>query len=296
MLLLIPSTCERSSFMDLTREIGRNFFLFGLREDEKMGDTFRGAAISPTNQRTDYMIMAVSIGIVFALAVGGFVMAANSYGDQNQSPIDDPQKIVLDNFDPAEIAQPQTLRELDFVLESESGCWGPLCTEQGSIEVVDYNIPEFLPLCITNEFLRGWYVDVLVYGGYSPWAEGGYIDVWQKGDFQGRINIVWTQTEEGPCAYDSWRATFYVVEEFGLESNQYPDVAPWEINYPADQQTIPGKCVYLEFMTYWTGCVPGEEPSQDFTIIQSQLFYSFSKCFILTLQTHIQTIQPNHTS
>jgi hypothetical protein len=24
-------------------------------------------------------------------------------------------------------------------------------------------------------------------------------------------------------------------------------------------------------MTYWTGCVPGEEPSQDFTIIHSQL-------------------------
>ena len=67
------------------------------------------------------MIMVVSVGIVLALAVGGFIMAANSLGDQDQCLIDDPQKIVLDNidFDLVETAQPLTLRELDFVLESE---------------------------------------------------------------------------------------------------------------------------------------------------------------------------------
>jgi hypothetical protein len=260
-----------------------------------MGDTFRGAAISPTNQRTDRMILIISMGIVFALAVGGFIMAVNSYGGQNQSPIDDPQKVILDSFDSAEIAQPQSLREIDFVMESESGCWGPLCTETGYIEVVDYNIPEFLPLCIDSAYLEEWYVDVLVYGGYNPWESGGYIDVWQKGEYKGTINIMWTYMGKGQCcAYDYWRATFW-TDQICLESNQYPDVAPWEINYPADQRTIPGKCVTFEIMTYWTGCVPGEVPSQDFTIIQSQLFYSFSKCFILTLQTHIQTIPPNHT-
>ena len=251
-----------------------------------MGDTFRGTAISPSDERTNHMIMVLSIGIVLALAVGGFVMAVNSYGDQNQSPIDDPQKIVLDNFDLAEVAQPQTLRELDFVMESESGCWGPLSTDVGSIEVVDYNIPDVLPLCLNNEYLRQWYVDVLVYGGYNPWESGGYIDVWQKGEYKGTIDIMWTYLAKGECcAYDYWRATFYVVEDNCLESNQYPDVDPWRINYPADQDTIPGKCVYFDIMTYWTGCVPGEEPSQDFTIIQSQSFYTFSKskCFILTL-------------
>ncbi len=238
-----------------------------------MGDTFRGAAISSIDERTDRMIMVVSIGILFALAVGGFVMAVNSYGDQNQSLIDDPQKIILDNFDSSEIAQPQNLRELDFVMESESGCWGPLCTEAGYIEVENYNIPDVLPLCIDSEYLREWYVDVLVYGGYKPWESGGYIDVWQKGAYKGTINIVWTWLGKGEsCAYDYWRATFWTAETISLESNQYPDVAPWEINYPENQRTIPGKCVNFEIMTYWTGCVPGEEPSQDFTIIHSQLF------------------------
>jgi hypothetical protein len=99
--------------------IGRST-LSGLREDENMGDTYRGAATSLTEQRTNRMILILSIGIVFTLAVGGFVVV-NSYGDQDQSPLDDPQKIVLDNvdFDLAETAQLQALREPDFVMESE---------------------------------------------------------------------------------------------------------------------------------------------------------------------------------
>lgn len=238
-----------------------------------MGETSRGAAESLTEQRADRMILVVSIVILFTLAVGGFVMAVNSYGDQNESLIDDQHKIILDSSDPVETAQPQSLREIDFVMESESGCWGPLCTEQGWIEIDSYNIPDVLPLCIDSAYLREWYVDVYVYGGYNPWEAGGYIDVWQKGEYKGKINIVWTHIGDGPCcAYDMWRATFWTAEMICLESNQYPDVAPWDINWADGQQTIPGKCVTFEIMTYWTGCEPGEEPSQDFTIIHSQLF------------------------
>jgi hypothetical protein len=194
----------------------------------------------------------------------------------------------MEDFDLDEIAQLRTLREPDFVMESESGCWGPLCTEQGWIEITDENLPDELALCINNEYLREWYVDVLVFGGYNPWETGGYIDVWQKGEFQGRINIFWTHIGDGPCcAYDYWRATFYVCEDICLESNQYPDVYPWDINWPDGQETIPGKCVMFEIMTYWTGCVPGEEPSQDFTIIHSQSCWVLSKRFILNLKTNI---------
>ncbi|MFX1606444.1 MAG: hypothetical protein ACFFDD_11095, partial [Promethearchaeota archaeon] len=85
-----------------------------------MGETYRGSATPLTRQRTDQMILLISIGIVLALAVGGFVVAVNSYGDQNTSPLDDPQKIVMDCFDPAESAQLQSLREPGFVWESES--------------------------------------------------------------------------------------------------------------------------------------------------------------------------------
>jgi hypothetical protein len=273
--------------------------LFGLREDEKMGESYGDSATPSTERRTTRMILIISIGLVFALTVGGFVVAANNLGNQDQDPVIDVQEIDLDYFDSAEIAQSLFLREPSFVMESESGNWGPLCTEQGYIEFAGEYLPDVLPLCITNEFLADWYVDVLVYGGYKPWEMGSYIDVWQKGDYQGRICVVWTHIADGPCcAYDYYRATFYVMEDICLESNQYPDVYPWDINFPDGQDTIPGKCVMFEIMTYWTGCVPGEEPSQDFTIIHSHSQRAFSKWFILTLQTKHPTIQdnPNHTS
>ena len=86
-----------------------------------MAKTSRGAAKSLTEERTDRMILILSIGIVFTLAVGGFAIAANGLGDQGQSPLDNRQTTVLDNFDLVETAQLQTEREIDFVLGSESG-------------------------------------------------------------------------------------------------------------------------------------------------------------------------------
>jgi hypothetical protein len=260
-----------------------------------MGETSRGAATSLTEERINHMIILVSIGILFTLAVGGFVMAANSLGDQKQqSPIDDPQKIVLDNFDLAETAQLQALREPDFVMESESGCWGPMCTEQGSIDFYAENLPTCLPLCITNQTLAGYFVDVVVYGGYKPWAFGSYIDVCQKGDHY-TIYIQWTEIAgTGGCCATFYEATFYVLDDFCLESSQYPAVcAPWDINQtPGD--TIPLKEVWLHIYTQWTGCRPHEMPSQDFTIIHSQSYQAFSKQIILTVKTRIPYIHLKH--
>jgi len=217
------------------------------------------------------MILVISIGIVFTLAVGGFAIAANNLGDQNQSSLDNRQTTVLDNFDLVENAQLQSLRELSFVMESESGCWGPLSTEQGYIDFYADYLPTELPLCIDNMTLSGWYVDVMVLGGYKPWTTGGYINVIQKYDYMGTINILWTpiQVAGGPCCVDYYRATFYVEADFCLESNQYPDVnLPWQIDHE-DPETIPEKDVCLSITTYWTGCIPHETPSQDFTIIHS---------------------------
>jgi hypothetical protein len=238
-----------------------------------MGDTFRGTAIPLTNQRTDRMILIVSMGLVFALVVGGFVMAVNNDGDCDQELVD-VQLIKEDGLDPVEIAQQQYLGLPDFVMESESGCWGPLCTEQGYIDFVGDNLPDLLPLCIDNDYLAQWYVDIIVYGGYKPWMYGSYIDVWQKGEYKGTIDITWTWTGKGECcAYDYYRATFSVVEKICLESNQYPDVDPWTLTVDDGYRTIPGKCVNFEIYTYWTGCEPGVDPSQDFTIIHSQSFW-----------------------
>jgi hypothetical protein len=238
------------------------------------------------------MIVVISIALVFVLVVGGFVVAANLRGGQNQSPTDDDQEnIVIDHFDPVETAQLQTLREPDFVMESESSCWGPLCTEQGSIDFYGENIPNCLPLCITNNTLAGYYVDVVVYGGYTPWEFGSYIDVWQKGENKGTIYVQWTPvTGTGDCCATFYRATFYVEDDFCLESSQYPAVnAPWAISHsPGD--TIPGKEVCLRIHTQWTGCRPHEQPSQDFTIIHSHSYQAFSKWIILAVKTRIPYI------
>jgi hypothetical protein len=271
--------------VDLSREIGRNSFFSGLREDEKMGDTSRGAATTLPEQRTDQMMIIVSITLVVALVVGGFVVAANIYGDQNRSPPDDDQQIIaMDNVDPAGTAPLQTSREPDFVMESESSCWGPLYTEQGSIDFYAMNLPEdYLPLCINTGTLADYWVDVIVYGGYTPAEFASYIDVYQKDDYKGRINVHWTQTTgTGDCCATFFHATFYVDQPFCLDSSQYPTVnSPWKIDMtPGD--LIPDKEVCLKIHTEWSGCVPGG--NQDFTIIHSHSHQALSKCSILTVK------------
>lgn len=237
-----------------------------------MGDTRSGNAVSPAeNKLTDEMYL-ICIGLIFALAVGSMTVVADLNG-QN----DAVQELTIPDFRERVLAQGVDVPDAGFetnifVSESDCGCWGPFDTEQGWIEIDRYNIPEELPLCINNDYLAQWYVDVWVYGGYNPWEIGGYIEVYQKGAMVGVINIAWTWVEKGPCcAYDKWEATFWLDEPFCLESNQYPDVAPWCIDWPDGQETIPGKEVYMRIVTHWTGCVPGEEPSQDFTIICSHV-------------------------
>jgi hypothetical protein len=226
------------------------------------------------------MILIVSITMVFALAVGGFVMAANIYGNQDQSPTDDIQQTVKDYFDPAETAPLQTLRKSGFVMESECDCW-TFHTERGYIDWY-WNIPTELPLCIDNDTLLGWGLTVFVYGGYEP--IGGDILLTQKGDDKGIIYIQWTHAGKGPCcAYDYWDASFYVLDDICLDSDQYPEEVG--VGY------IPDKYVWFNWCTDWTGC---PQPDQRFTIIHSHSFRAFSKSLILTRQT--QTLNPHQNN
>ena len=226
-----------------------------------MGETFRGSATQLTDERIDHMMMVLTIGIIFTLAVGGFIVAANSFGDQDHRPNDDPQKVILDSFVPVETAQPQTSRELAFVKETESGCWGPFNTEKGWIMWDGYYFPDELPLCITNDTIANWYIYALSYGGYEPY--GGYMNVYQKYEYKGTIYFEWADAGKGNfdcCTYNWYLATFYVTDNFCLDSNQYPD-ASGLTGY------IPDKEVCFSFETWWTGC--GHE-SQHFTVIHSQ--------------------------
>lgn len=239
-----------------------------------MGETSRGAAKSLTAQRTDQMILILSIGIVFTLAVGGFAIAVNSIGDQKQSPSD------LDNFDLVETANLQTLRELDFVLGSESG-EAVFDTEVGKIEVLDWYMPDIMPLCLTQAELDQWYVNLLVIGGYELVC--GYIDVWQKGDYKGTIYLNWT-TDHGPmCCMEYYYISFY-ADPICLDSNQYPEVcAPFDLCAPFD--TIPDKEVHFDLSTCWTGC---EQPDQHFMITPAQSLLAFSKSLLLSSTNSIR--------
>jgi hypothetical protein len=262
--------------------------LFGLREDEKMGETYRGSATQLTEERTDQMIVMISIGLVLALVVGGFVVAAHSYGDQKQEPTDNNQQnIVIDYFDPAGTAPLQALREPDFVMESERSCLGPFYTVQGNIDFYEVILPtDYLPLCINTAELANYYVDVVVLGGYTPADLGSWIDVCQKDDYKGRIYVQWTERTDivGDCCETFFHGTFYVVDDFCLDSSQYPAVnAPWTID-PAAGGMIPDKEVYFRIHSEWSGCTPGGD--QDFTIIHSHSHQAFSEWIILISKTN----------
>ena len=258
---------------------------------ENLGVTSRGSATQLTEQRTDQMIMVVSIALVLALVVGGFVVAAHSVGGQDGSPALHEQSAVLDSLDLVETAH-LSARETDFVLGSKSGEW-VFDTEKGSIEVLDFYIPEIMPLCLTEEELNRWYVDLLVVGGYELIC--GYIDVFQKGAYVGTIYLDWTVTHDDVlCCVDYYHVSFY-GGPICLDSNQYPDVcAPFELCAPFD--TIPGKEVTFDLSTCWTGC---ENPDQNFAITPTQSFLSFSKCLVLSQRNaHLVTlpIQSEHTT
>ena len=221
------------------------------------------------------MILILSLGIVFTLAVGGFVIAANSVGDQDKGSLDDSQQTVLERFDLVETAQLKSEREIDFVLGSKSGEW-VFDTVPGSIEIVDWYIPEIMPLCLTQEELDMWFVDLVVIGGYELVC--GYIDVYQKGAYVGTIYVDWNVVHDDVlCCVDYYYISFY-GGPICLDSNQYPDVcAPFDLCAPFD--TIPGKEVTFDLYSCWTGC---SEPNQNFAITPTQSLSTLSKSVLLS--------------
>ena len=255
---------------------------------KNLGDPVRGATTQLADQRTDRMILIVSLCIVFTLLVGGFVIAAHDLGDQDDGSLDSPQTTVLDQFDLVETAQLKSERELDFVLESESG-EGVFDTEMGSIEVLDFYLPDVMPLCLTQEELDSWYVNLLVIGGYELIC--GTVDVYQKGEQVGTISMDWYIEHGERCCMEYYYITFY-GNDICLDSNQYPVVnAPFDLYAPFD--TIPGKEVKLDLNTCWTGCL---EPDQHFTISPTQSFLSLSENDPLMneIQLGIMSISSKH--
>jgi hypothetical protein len=160
---------------------------------------------------------------------------------------------------------PQTSRNDEIVPVSDCKTLGGYNTEQGSISVEQFVISNPLPLCINNDTVSGWYATLDVYGGYTPYD--GTVCFWQKGEVMGEVNMLWTDLGPLPSCGEQWNLTYYVKSPFYLDSNQYPSAGDAVIA-PSGYQTIPGKEVYLNYVSCWTGCCDHEH--QGFLILSAQ--------------------------
>jgi hypothetical protein len=203
------------------------------------------------------LLMLISLVLVgFALAIGDIggypheVFDRDFIGYPFQAGNENPElKQIEDDF-------------VEFV--AECGC-EEFDTAQGTIEIENYYVDDYLPLCLTQSVLDKYWVTVKITGGYEPL--GGYIYLDQKNEFKGKVLIEWANTDDNPCdCVDYWTASFKLKDEscpIALDSNQWPAGAvPVE-----DNCKIPGKEVLASWCTLWTGC---DHQDQQFRLIQTQ--------------------------
>ena len=162
-----------------------------------------------------------------------------------------------------------------IVTVAEDLVFGPWNTEQGSITEIDRNIDmSDLPLCDLNVHItNNWWILYKVVGGYEP-INGTMWYFSQKGEIVDNelipgmlvgYYVIWYYAGHSTenCCTDYWLLTFDdACNNWGcLDSNQYPAGAE-----PMQDctRTIPGKEVYLNVSTMWSGC---DCEDQRFTLI-----------------------------
>ncbi|MFX0066105.1 MAG: hypothetical protein ACFFC7_28395 [Candidatus Hermodarchaeota archaeon] len=152
-----------------------------------------------------------------------------------------------------------TARTDAIVPISEWGCLEDLVVEQGYILADGGYIDCPLPIHMNDEAIADWFLIFISHGGYEPF--GGVVYLFQKGEMY-CIGVEWTYLGYCDC-HDYYMATFFVYEDFVLDSSFYPYVDSWFSI--CDEGLIPGKEVDMCFVLDWTGCSP--ENNQDFTIL-----------------------------
>jgi len=151
-------------------------------------------------------------------------------------------------------------------------------TEAGFM-IVQYDIPDVLPLCITEEYLDSNFgITVLSYGGYHPDGMGGMSIYQPKTELGGFVGIEWCYVGsflcENPelacygCYVDAYVADFVLPEPIQIDSNHLPDVytsgADWTTMIDDPVSCNLDKWVQLCLCTGWEGC---EKPDQKFQLI-----------------------------
>lgn len=145
-------------------------------------------------------------------------------------------------------------------------------TDLGTIDIYNYNLPTTVPVCIDDDTVADWLIQVNVTGGYIPYD--GYVKLYQyKEGFCeiGKIKLVWTPDETG-CCWQTYNVTFDVIGCIHVDSNHFPwrdDANGWFLDpkAPNADYTL-GKEVTLKLVTKWKGC---DDEYQKFEIILAHL-------------------------
>jgi hypothetical protein len=224
--------------------------------------------IDTTIQRQSKFIIGIlvismfSICIAFALGYGGYLGAkpddyyiSNSNLSSNSVDDSSGNKFVS-------VAHRKEFIDLD--------------TEKGAITIEQEFLPSWtkVPLCITDELVKPYWVTIKVTGGYIPY-DGWFIDLFQDRDDNkddkehiGRILLIREAIERG-CCWTVYNITFDVVGDcIKVESNHFPDIPQgWNLIKNVECTPDLDKLVDMVISTHWYGC---GLPCQRFELILSQ--------------------------
>jgi len=243
-----------------------------------------------TLQRQSNIIIGISVValasffVASAMAVGGLCVYSPN-GSQMLG-------VGLESSDTSE---PNTGNEHPVPIPYEC-IVGPMYTEPGSIELIDYNFPYYdiftgeqllpLPLCITNTMAQEWNFTIKTCGGYTP-LESDYwplygLTFWQDDNKDGFLQdnelvqgwkFIWTFVEkvEGCCTCETWIATLaWCGNDVCLDSTDYPTLegplAGCTLTTPPDIDDL-DKDVYMKISSLFEGC---ELEDQQFAVILAQ--------------------------
>jgi hypothetical protein len=174
--------------------------------------------------------------------------------------------------------------EKNGVSVAEITCDYCIDTEPGFMVMV-YDIPDVLPICITEEYLDSNFgITALTYGGYHPDGMGIMCIDQPKTGKGGCVGINWIYVGsfvcDDPgmvcygCLVDVWVADFVLPDPIQLDSNHVPDVYSYGTDWATmiDDPPSPylNKWVYLCILSGWKGC---DEPDQKFQLILAHISY-----------------------
>lgn len=157
-------------------------------------------------------------------------------------------------------------------------------TEPGFM-VVQYDIPDVLPLCITEEYLdSNFAITAMTYGGYHPDGYGFLAIDQPKTGLGGIVGISWVYIGsfvcEDPdmvcygCLVDVFVADFILPDPIQIDSNHIPDVysygTDWNTMIDEPESCNLNKWVNLAILSSWEGCT---EPDQKFQLILAHIRY-----------------------